>query len=1223
MGWERARFGHVAELVDRYERTGDGEGLLGVVLPDEVLPVVLRNRRGRPKALRLLALLRWYRYVQLPGVLGLVERRALLEVLAHLDDATVALPEPLRAFAAAAKVSRGGAPEMLDRGRIDHLVSLLGGGGIHEDWDALEAGSALAVQWLDEARRGYERAALLTDIAEVTYRYGRAGAAGGYMRAEQHAAVAVDATGVDDPHLASRLVLQGQCAELLGDPAARQRALSCYRRAAEAAWRRAPVDLTPLRRLSVALVGEATGSVTALTEAMQVTRDLHRATSPVGPYRDEIEVRLDWLRHKARAAIGENTTRVILDGFRDPLELDALFEVVLDDDTPPEDWRAAASAVTGIVSIGDHRRPVALLALAKAELACCQTAAVNPATCAAPDLAARALDVMPTEHLLRVEAYATLAEALCHAPREHGDESGVDGALDATRRARELLTEEVPLRAGQLDRLAYVLTDIADAASDFTLLPEVVALGRVAVQATPPGDEMRAFRLANLANSLQEFALAEKDQSSLDEAVAVRREAAGALPTNDPRRVGLLFNLAAGLSTTISGAPGLTQLDEAEHTYREGRALLPDDHPDQPRFGSAIALVRYKRYQLTGDRQALADAVELAREAVAATPRDHPWWPLRNGYLARFTDELYRVDGQADVAQRDEALAAYAIAVENPHGPAADRIEAGRRRARLARASGDHAAALQAIEVVMAEIPHLTRRSLTGTVRLGASRQLGALAADAADTAIAAGLPERAVVMVEQCRALVHREALASRRYWVPLRQIDPTAADALERIESRLAEADVYANIRSIGIAATVRSTSGLVERSISKRLNPRPGWAAETRRLSVEREQILRRLAGNPRFDTLLTPPTLAELRGPIAGVPIAMLLSHDDRGHALILNGPPDEPVRYLPLPGMARRAVLAQLNRLETAVADAADSGVPFGRRQAAQNDLHGVLEWLWDQAAGPVLELLDTVVPGQPRLWWCPVGPVTRLPLHAAGYHRDRQPDRTVLDRIVSSYTPTIATLTHALREDPVPAARRDSDVLIVAVPRTPRRPPLPQAEAEARAVRSQVPSARLLLGEAADLATVEAGIRDARIVHFACHGDSDPGLTVAGGSGLHLATGDTLTPAAVHEARPSRGELAFLSACDTAAPHPDLPDEPMHLAAAFQLAGFRSVIGTMWRTPDGPHIARAVYAALTFGGSAPPDTRLAATALTEALRSSRDAYLSAPTRWAAYLHFGA
>ena len=45
-------------------------------------------------------------------------------------------------------------------------------------------------------------------------------------------------------------------------------------------------------------------------------------------------------------------------------------------------------------------------------------------------------------------------------------------------------------------------------------------------------------------------------------------------------------------------------------------------------------------------------------------------------------------------------------------------------------------------------------------------------------------------------------------------------------------------------------------------------------------------------------------------------------------------------------------------------------------------------------------------------------------------------------------------------------------------------------------------------------------------------------------------------------------EIAYLSACHTTVGDQESPDEVIHLAAAMQFAGFRSVIGTMWAVDD-------------------------------------------------------
>jgi len=85
-----------------------------------------------------------------------------------------------------------------------------------------------------------------------------------------------------------------------------------------------------------------------------------------------------------------------------------------------------------------------------------------------------------------------------------------------------------------------------------------------------------------------------------------------------------------------------------------------------------------------------------------------------------------------------------------------------------------------------------------------------------------------------------------------------------------------------------------------------------------------------------------------------------------------------------------------------------------------------------------------------------------------------------------------------------------------------------------------------------------------------------------------------------------------------------LLDEAIHLATAFQLAGFPHVIGTLWEINDqiAVEIADALYAALT-GPDGILDPDRAARALHHAARAQRDQHPAAPYLWASHIHVGA
>lgn len=97
--------------------------------------------------------------------------------------------------------------------------------------------------------------------------------------------------------------------------------------------------------------------------------------------------------------------------------------------------------------------------------------------------------------------------------------------------------------------------------------------------------------------------------------------------------------------------------------------------------------------------------------------------------------------------------------------------------------------------------------------------------------------------------------------------------------------------------------------------------------------------------------------------------------------------------------------------------------------------------------------------------------------------------------------------------------------------------------------------------------------------------------------------------------------LAFLSACSTARPGGRLADEAIHLASAFQLAGYRHVIATLWPIGDRPavDIAAHIYTALTTTGESDVAGAVHAAVRRMRRRWGRDT----PSVWASHIHAGA
>lgn len=139
---------------------------------------------------------------------------------------------------------------------------------------------------------------------------------------------------------------------------------------------------------------------------------------------------------------------------------------------------------------------------------------------------------------------------------------------------------------------------------------------------------------------------------------------------------------------------------------------------------------------------------------------------------------------------------------------------------------------------------------------------------------------------------------------------------------------------------------------------------------------------------------------------------------------------------------------------------------------------------------------------------------------------------------------------------------------------------------------------------------------------FACHAASDP--TDPSNSQLLVQDHDKnpLRVLEISRLNLAKPELAYLSACNTAVTTPNLANESIHIATAFQLAGYPHVVGTLREIDDAvsAEIAERIYTQLSSTGY---DVEDAGACVHQVVRLVRDRYPRIPTLWAAHIHVGA
>jgi CHAT domain/Tetratricopeptide repeat len=884
----------------------------------------------------------------------------------------------------------------------------------------------------------------------------------------------------------------------------------------------------------------------------------------------------------------------------------------------------------------------------------------------------RILTATPDDHPDRAGRLSNLGNALRTRFERNGTRADIDGAIQAVQQAVQATPDGHPDRAMFLTNLGNALLTRFLHTGARADVDNAIQATQQAVQATPADHPDRARRLSNLGTALATRFERTGAQADLDDAIHAGQQAVQATPADHPDRAAIMSNLGTALLTRYGRTGAQADLDNAIHAGQQAVQATPDDHPNLATYLSNLGTALFARYELTGAQADLDDAIHAGQQAVQATPDDHlnlagQLSNLGTALATRFVRNETHADIDSAIHSLQQAV--QATPADHPHraiylsnlgnalrtrfertGTAVDldaasqmfneaagievaaasvRIDAGRAGASLmAETNPGRAASL--LEAAVLLLPEVAPRFLDRGDQQYAIGRFAGLAANAAALALSdPAVPEpqrpaRGLRLLEAARAVLLSQALSTRGDLSELQDHHPELALRFTELRGWLDRPPRVTGPDMGNLPGD--ETADALQHAIRDR-----------RHAAAELAQLLARIRGLEGFATFGLPPSAEELEAQAQQGPVVVLNVSAYRSDAILLTS---DSITSQPLPGLAQASVIEQISVFYQALDVVAASESPLARVRA-QEEIRRVLGWLWDNAAGPVLHALgyrDQPADGEPwpRLWWVPGGLLALLPLHAAGHHTS-PPDpahRTVMDRVISSYTPTIGALAHARTPRPDTANRS----LIVAMPTTPDLPrgaELAYVPAEAALLQARLPNPTALTEPAATCGTADEQLPTksavleqlpgCAIAHFACHGYTDPADPSQSRLLLHDHRQDPLTVAALAPVVLDHAQLAYLSACSTARlTDPRLLDEAIHLTTAFQLAGFPHVIGTLWEINDAiaVEIASTFYAALTDPGGTLNPAR-AARALHQATRAQRNRQPANPYLWASHIHAGA
>ncbi|KAN0134203.1 CHAT domain containing protein [Lactarius tabidus] len=560
-----------------------------------------------------------------------------------------------------------------------------------------------------------------------------------------------------------------------------------------------------------------------------------------------------------------------------------------------------------------------------------------------------------------------------------------------------------------------------------------------------------------------------------------------------------------------------------------------------------------------------------------------------------------------------EAIRLMSVVINNEYGREPDRFELSCVWAIFAR-KADHPTTFAAYKSAMS----LMQRSLSfaPTVSVQHTRFVAmqsycqTMPLDYASYQIRLGQFEEAVETLEQGRALLWSEMRGLR---TPVFQLIGEDSPLAKKF------AEINQELETLTIAATPSGRPGVEDGAHQRKdgTDPFGRLVIKQKKLVEERDVLISQIQSRPGLEGFLRAPSFDTLRSAASRGPVVIVNHCKWRSDIIIIFH------NSLPCSLPTDETFFARANKLRDELVKARKCGLDSKEYQDA---LCSVLKGLYELVGEPVIKRLRVLgVPEQSRIWWCPTSVFCSLPLHAMGPIPSSKPGKPQYfsDLYIPSYTPSLSALIDSRRASP--RTLEKPSLLLVAQPDD----SLPGVTGEIEVILERTIKARVavtgLVSSRATPTSVLEGLPGSQLAHFACHGVLETGKPFDASFKLH--DGSRLKLLNIVQSRLPDAEFAFLSCCHAAEITAEsVSDEALHLTAAMQYCGFRSVVGTMWEMADtdGRDLAKNFYKSLfSRRDSRVPYYERSAEALRDATQKLRGKRGISLERWVNFVHYGA
>ncbi|KAF6741702.1 CHAT domain-containing protein, partial [Ephemerocybe angulata] len=737
---------------------------------------------------------------------------------------------------------------------------------------------------------------------------------------------------------------------------------------------------------------------------------------------------------------------------------------------------------------------------------------------------------------------ANLGTSLWFRFKRTGDRQDLAEAISCQRRALAPMPEGHPDMALRLDGLGLSLWSRFNYSGDLQDLAEAISAQQRALDLTPEGHPDMAPRLSNLGVSLWSRFDRTGDLQDLVEAIsAVQR----AVTREGYPGVGVrLANLGGLLLSRFRRTGDLQDLTKAISAYQRALELTPEGHPDMAEQLAGLGDSLRFRFERTGDLQDIAEAISAQQRALGLTPEGHPDVASRRAWLGTMLWSRFRSSG--DIHDATEALSKFRTSATSTVGPPQIRLKVAKSWVRLLKTYNPCSPdILTAFDTVIRLITLMTTLDQVLENRYSQLVDTSGVALQAASAAFALDRVDKALEWLEQGRCLVWRQFTSLRTPLDDLRRHDGHLADRFLELSKSLEGAG------SVRIAA--RS-----EMSMSEKVSLED-QSRDHLRSAREWDDLLAKIRATAGFDRFLEPSPWNTLLPYLPEAGHAIIVNVDGGGCDAIVLSAGRSTLLQIPLTNFSlskcnqyRQDLTTQLQAHDyrergPTVAMAPERGDEFrGVRKLNHATVQDILRGLWKDLVKPIIQELGIAkLPGAsaalPRIWWCPTGPLSFLPIHAAGIYTSEGAE-CVLDYAVSSYTPTIAALTDRVR-NARPVQKMVSGLFMTCQPNAPGRSHIPGTTTEVQSIYDLATKNGLRAERFEESAITPSTCLDSMeqfsSIHLACHAYQDATNPLESRFLFHNGSLDLL---AILQRNLKDADLAFLSACQTGTGSEKLPD---------------------------------------------------------------------------------